>query len=108
MTIIAPAVAGDIGVRRQVRLNGVDDINGNTGVVTHIWLFGEPAATLTSTVIDAAGRIIEFQLGEDSGGWLASATPGMYLLEYVVSFVGREMTWPEGDPDTIFIRSQGG
>lgn len=111
MADLRPAVQGDIGDTRLVRLDGITNLNAATTVVAHIYTGSRSVAThvatLTAEVDDPADCTITINLGA-ADGWLATAAPGRYLIEYQVTFAsGDIITWPAAAGDRIQVRAQG-
>ena len=99
-------VAGDVSDTITPIINGVADLSGVTAVETHVWTTSIAPVTLATTVASSSARTLTVQLGT----WLQNtAVPGTtYKLEYQITFTGgRIETWPERDPDTLYIRAQG-
>lgn len=106
---LATAVAGDVDDVRQIVLGPPAaltalDLDGAT-VVGHVWPEAGGAATdLAGSVVSVARKIIAINLGNASG-WLASAAPGDYFIEYEITMTnGRVWTWPSAQPDRISVR----
>lgn len=99
-------VRGDVGDTIVPILDGVTDLTGVTAVVAHVWTGTEPKVDLTAAVLSSTDRTITVQLGT----WLQNtARAATYKVEYEVSFgASITRTWPEGPPDEIRVRAQGG
>lgn len=107
MTALKPAVSGDVGDTRVITLNGIDDLDEVTAIEAHVWRRGETPTTLTTTVTDSATAEVTVQLGA-ADGWLSDAEPGGYFFEIQATFGSSlVLTWPQGSPDTIRVRSEG-
>jgi hypothetical protein len=112
VTALQPAVLGDVGDTRIVRLDGIEDLSGVTALEAHVWVGTRRVATqetLTATVLDPTERTITVNLGTDLvTGWLPNvATRGEWNVEYQATFGSTVLTWPNGKPDTIDVREQG-
>lgn len=104
---LAPAVSGDVGDTRTVALNGVEDLDDATSVEAHVWRYGvTEVTTLAASVTDATARTITVQLG-GAEGWLATAAPGRWFVEYEVTFGATVITWPSQRPDVLQVRAEG-
>lgn len=103
--ILTQAVTGDTVDVRTVQIGGLEDLFAVDTVDVHLGrtLGGGSAATVTGSVSDADGRLIEFDLGS----WLATVpTPGRWLIEYQLTFDDTTVqTWPP-EPDQIWVRAQ--
>jgi len=102
-----PAVAGDIGDTRSVTLAGIADLTAAVsarGIVTYSSDL-TVTAELTATIDDPAGTDVTVELG-GAGGWLASAAPGVWLLEAEITFAdGSVLSWPQAGADTLIVRA---
>ena len=112
MATLLPAVAGDINlIRNRILASELDTLEDGTepdsaaAVVARIWRGDSDPAELEVAVTDAEGCVIAIDFG-DEYGWLATeATPGIWLLEYQVTYdVGTMLTVPGVWPDQIVIR----
>ncbi len=100
---------GDTDETVVVQLNG-DDITtlaGATDVQAHVWTDPNFVTVLDATIIDAANRYVEVDLG-DASGWLANLVqaPGevvQYNLQVQVTFGADVSTWP---PDILTVIGQ--
>lgn len=111
MGYLKPAVQGDVGDFRTITLAGVDNLNSVSSVVAHIYTGSKTSTThvadLDASVADATECTIIVELG-DANGWLATATPGTYRIEYQVTFAnGDVLTWPAEAGDKLKVRAQG-
>lgn len=108
MTRLKGAVKGDVGDYRIVQLSGVADLDTVTALQAHVWRHDDDAAktTLTATVENSALRTIRVQLG-GIGGWLATAEPYPWLIEYELTFGSTVITWPGEQPDELPVRAPG-
>lgn len=98
---------GDVKDTLVATIEGVNSLANLTAIEAHVWLFGQPNATLTVSVIDPVARTVRVDLG-DVGGWLPTAAEGKWRLEYFMSFAdGSKLTWPAPRPDIIYVRRQG-
>lgn len=104
MTQIQSAVQGDVGDLRSIQLDGITDLTAVTSIEAHVWK-GDDAATLTTTVTDAANRIVSVNLG-GIGGWLATADVGSWFFEIQATLGTTVLTWPNrANPDVIEVRA---
>ena len=103
-----PAVyTGDVDQTVRVQLTGIDTLAAATSVEAHVWFDPDFVSVLTATIVDAANRIVEIQLG-GVAGWLATLVqaPGevvLYQLQVEVTFGAEVTTWP---PDTLTVIGQ--
>jgi hypothetical protein len=98
--------AGDVKDTIVVTLDGVATLTGVSTVVPKVTRNGALIATLSAAVTDVDDRTVTIQLG-DTGGWLPTATPNVYELEYEVTYVnGAVLTWPSGRKDRIVVWAQ--
>ncbi len=105
-TGLPPAVAGNVGDYRVIRLSGVDSLSAATAFSADVWLEGLPKTTLSVVLVSAVKRTVRVELG-GVGGWLATAIPGDYLLEIDVSFGPvTKLTWPARAPMVLGVREQ--
>lgn len=101
---------GDVNETIQVKLTGVDDLTGVTAIEAHVWdplIEPNVVTTLAATVVDAAERIVEIELG-GPGGWLPTLTqdPGQivyYNVQVEATFGATVSTWP---PDVLTVIGQ--
>lgn len=121
MTILQPAVTGDIGDRRVLLLGGLADRDAIASVVTHIWPHGGASVALDAEVLnaeDTAAHLaakglpanpdavaIAIELGDDDG-WLATVDfdrdQQTFSCEHQVTFLnGNVITWPTIDQITV-------
>ncbi len=108
MTRLQGAVASDRGDTRVLTLDGISSLSDVTAVEAHVWGSATAPIILAATVLSAVDRTVTVQLGA-AGGWLSTAAPGTYSFEVQCTFTGGIiLTWPNGDPDTITVRAQGG
>ena len=103
-TNIEPAVTGDEGDTRLLRLDGIADLDAATAVEAHVWNDATASVTLAGSVTDATARTVTIELG-DSGGWLPTAGPDIYDFEVQVTFGSDIWTWPNNRPATIRVRA---
>lgn len=103
---LEPAVAGDIDDVRTLRMDGIDNLDDVTAIEAHVWKSRGAATTLAAEILDATARTVSVSLGDDEG-WLATATPDAYLLEIEVEIGDATLTWPNGSPAVLWVRSQG-
>lgn len=106
------AVQGDVNDMRIIRLSGVQDLSAVTVVTANVFTKRQGSvteiATLTGSLVDPVARTISINLG-GVGGWLPTANPGRYRIEYPVTFAdGTTLTWPNEEADWITVRAQGG
>lgn len=106
MTTLKTAVTGDVGDYRLVTLAGVDNLDAVTAIEAHVWKSDTAPTTLAASVDDSAERRIRVELGS-AGGWLATATPGSWKIEYQLTFGSTVLTWPADGPDRILVRAEG-
>lgn len=111
MGYLKPAVQGDIGDQRIIVLAGIDNLNAVASVQAHVYTGSKQStthvATLDAAVVDATDCTIAVELG-DANGWLATATPGTYRIEYQLTFAnGDVLTWPAEAGDKLKVRAQG-
>jgi hypothetical protein len=100
-------VQGDVDDIITVTLGGIVDLNDVASLEAHVWRRQSSATTLPATVADATARTIVVNLGS-ADGWLATATPHDWMIEYELTFAdGSVLTWPDEKPDTIKVRAQG-
>lgn len=108
MADLAPAVSGDIGDHRIIALDGIANLNAVTAVAAHVYLgSNQPThvALLAAAVEDAAACTIRVELGA-ADGWLATAEPGTYRVEYQLTFAnGDVLTWPAPPGDRLSVRA---
>lgn len=104
-------VQGDVNDVAVAYLYGVANFTGAT-VVGKVWTATTAAVPLTASVtigVDESGNacgICTVDLG-GVAGWLKTATPGYWFLEYEATFAdGTVLTWPEHSPDTVVVRAQ--
>ena len=90
-------VQGDVDDRRVLTVTGFADLSWVSSVVARIGPadIGADAVELTASVADAVACTIEVNFGI-AAGWLpATATPGSYLLDAVLTSAGgRSLTAP--------------
>ena len=107
MTTLKPAVSGDINDTRVFTLNGpqsnLDDV---TAIEAHVWLLGGTPETLAASVTDSATKQVTVELG-DGTGWLKTAAAGSYLFEIQATFGSTVLTWPQGSPSVLKVRTEG-
>jgi hypothetical protein len=105
---LQPAVQGDVGDRRIVRLDGVANLDGVDTIRAHAWRRNVADVELGVTVVDSAARTVEVDLG-GADGWLATVTEAaVWFIEVEATFVdGSVLTWPADAPMTIAVRLQG-
>jgi hypothetical protein len=97
-------VQGDIGDTVVVTLGGVADLTAVDTIVAHIKR-GDTIEELDATVTSAVNRTVTVELGA-ADGWLATAAPGRWRIEYQATFLdGSVLTWPDDQPDTIIVRA---
>jgi hypothetical protein len=105
-------VQGDINDTAVTYLYGVATFSGTAEA--HVWQPNVTAITLAAVVVNGvdpygvACGVCTVSLGSSSG-WLKTATPGNWHLEYQVTFADSSvLTWPADAPDQISVRPQGG
>lgn len=118
---LTPAVSGDLGDTRTVRLDGLTDLENVTAIEAHVWRTSTAGVVLAAAVVDATERTVRINLGEASG-WLATAEPGTWFIEVEATFNdGSVLTFPSnaqprnalapsagvGSICTIEVREQG-
>lgn len=111
MSELKAAVQGDVGDERTITLAGIDNLDSVSAVVAHVYTGNKTetthVATLDAAVASSSDCTITVQLG-DATGWLATADPGNYRIEYQLTFAnGDILTWPAVDGDRIRVRAQG-
>lgn len=101
---IKPAVRGDVGDYRIVKLGGIADLSAATAVAAHV-RYRDVRATLDASVEDAEACTVRVELG-DADGWLATtASAGAWMFEVKVTFAdGSTRRWPAGKPDSMPVR----
>lgn len=103
----AAVYTGDIDQTVRVELTGVDTLAGATAVEAHVWVDPDDVTVLDASIVDAANRIVEVELG-GAAGWLPTLVqdPGdvvLYNLQVQVTFGAEVSTWP---PDTLTVIGQ--
>lgn len=111
MTAKFRRVQGDVNDTLITQLTGVATFAGAT-VVAHVWQGSGTATNLTASVVNgttSSGAVCGV-CTVNLSPWLATATPSLgWQLEYQVTFGdGSVLTWPDGAPDTLEVRAQGG
>lgn len=105
-TGLPPAVAGNTGDYRIIRLSGVDSLSAATAFSADVWLEGQPETQLNVVLVSALKRTVRVEFG-GVGGWLATAAPGDYFLEIDVEFGPTvTLTWPARAPMILGVREQ--
>ena len=102
-----PAVAGDLGDTRTCTLGGIADLTAAVSARGIVRYTADLTVTdeLTATIPDPDTTVVVVELG-DSGEWLQTAAPGLWELEIEVTFSsGAVITFPDGDPDRLVVRS---
>lgn len=92
---LEPAVQGDVGDRRLIRIKGITNLNAfqsGRGNFEHPAV--DTPVSLTVTVADAAKNTMWLELG-GAGGWLSNAQLGRWYGEIELTFIdGSKLTWP--------------
>lgn len=96
-------VVGDTSDTLDVTVLGIDDATAASAWEAHVWQ-GPNGSSTTLTASATSTSVVRVSLGS----WLTNAAVGNWNLELQATISGNPRTWPEGTPDQIIVRAQGG
>lgn len=105
--ILRPAVVGDTGDRRTLKLTGATDLATATDQKAWVWRTGIARVEIPVTIVSATESTVEVDLGP----WLSSAATAADWWFEVEVYDGsnKPVTWPGArQPATLPVRAQAG